>query len=46
MSEPILCPACGEEISTEATLWTLMGRWYCSEKCARKGLAAHHARQP
>jgi hypothetical protein len=35
VSQKILCPRCGEEITTEMTLWTLQGKWYCSERCAR-----------
>lgn len=37
MSEAVIvCPACGEEVSPANTLWTWLGKWYCSERCVRK----------
>lgn len=31
----IVCPTCGQDIDANYTLWTLQGKWYCSEKCVR-----------
>lgn len=35
----IICPTCAERVSAEMTLWVLMGKWYCSEKCVRAALS-------
>jgi hypothetical protein len=34
----VICPSCGEVIDTSITLWLLLGKWYCSEKCVRASM--------
>lgn len=34
--DTLYCPVCGEQITHPEDLWTVQGREYCSEMCAKR----------
>ena len=32
----VICPGCGQNITTDLPLWVWRTKWYCSEKCVRR----------
>lgn len=38
--DKVYCPTCAEEIDTDRCVWLVRGRFYCSERCAKKAALA------